>query len=1076
MIFLPYLVFLMMRSPIYIILILFSSASTIIAQSKDWRKDADAYIKSMEIEGYEDSDLRDRFLNSLRQEFAKGKLSDDLTALLAILIADTQPGDADKYYQAAIKLYSQKPFHRALLVLTYNYLSSKNIVQRISATKEAIEIITLAKQDSSIAAITAQLDYGELLREAKDFEKALKVYSHAVAMAEKFRKSDFIYSWSLKEFASYYSTIGDLEKAVQLREKAEQNHLQELGVNIPYPIILANRNTPTPAELLFVDKATPLADRYRVALILQNTQFKYPYYETLAAAILKEINDTASANDRASTGYKQFLLHKGLLDLKLANSEEAVKTYQTAWEQFQMLDIHDTERFSGLTASLNGLGCAYYMKEDYAMAYQKFNECYQMYRHIGLLHGQDFIFHNVLLSLAHLDANREGLKKLLLSFQHGTSITQDFNERMTRYGDLMMEIGDHHGALKFYTQAYDQYWLEEELKYYKEKENASRERNDSSKEESHFVSIENELLEIGPIQITYAIYPYKPNGKHYRLLLKKIAHASVACGEYDKGGTYIKAYINEFYTELDNLHRNSQRGTDLYEIYRLKNELFPAYDLFQNILYRDSTFRLLENRENIMQAFMYVLDSKANLQYEYRHMRAVIETSNDAELKKVYKQYRELRNQMARTKLSGQVTEAEQNQFTIALDTLQAALSNRIALFDSLGKSFVSWEHVQRSLKKNEAAVEIKRFLLYENGAWSDLVMYAAFIVTSDSKFPEVIYFRGNDLESRYLKNYRNSIAFKMSDSISYTYFWKPIQQKLGKQTRIYVAPDGVYNQINLNTLFDPSTKNYLSDRLRIITAITTKELTHEKKQSTKIQKVNLMGRPSYQIKVKGNVPFPPNEESPERALTREQIVAGTISDLPGTEKEVAAIREILEGHKIAVTYFVGENASEENFKKVHADIVHIATHGFWFQNSGQIQMDAMFLSGLLFSGVKNFGKGENTGATDDGILTAYEVQGMNLDQTQLVVLSACETALGQIESGEGVYGLQRAFKIAGVDKMIISLWKVDDAATQELFQLFYTNWIGKNILLEDAFYSAQERMKKKYKEPYYWGGFILVE
>jgi CHAT domain-containing protein len=110
----------------------------------------------------------------------------------------------------------------------------------------------------------------------------------------------------------------------------------------------------------------------------------------------------------------------------------------------------------------------------------------------------------------------------------------------------------------------------------------------------------------------------------------------------------------------------------------------------------------------------------------------------------------------------------------------------------------------------------------------------------------------------------------------------------------------------------------------------------------------------------------------------------------------------------------------------------------------------------------------------EDGIATAYEISQLDLSNTELVVLSACETALGDVKGNEGVFGLQRAFKMAGVKKMIVSLWQVPDKETVELMTNFYTYWInGKSI--SSAFYQAQEEMRKKYP-PYFWAAFVLIE
>jgi CHAT domain-containing protein len=135
-----------------------------------------------------------------------------------------------------------------------------------------------------------------------------------------------------------------------------------------------------------------------------------------------------------------------------------------------------------------------------------------------------------------------------------------------------------------------------------------------------------------------------------------------------------------------------------------------------------------------------------------------------------------------------------------------------------------------------------------------------------------------------------------------------------------------------------------------------------------------------------------------------------------------------------------------------------------------------MLNAGLLLAGVVDYDKMEIRPIDkEDGKLTAFEVMNMELDSTELVVLSACETGLGQA-SNEGVYGLQRAFKVAGAQTIIMSLWKVSDEATQLLMTEFYQNWQKKGMDKHKAFETAQKDLRKQYKEPYYWGAFVMIE
>ncbi len=176
--------------------------------------------------------------------------------------------------------------------------------------------------------------------------------------------------------------------------------------------------------------------------------------------------------------------------------------------------------------------------------------------------------------------------------------------------------------------------------------------------------------------------------------------------------------------------------------------------------------------------------------------------------------------------------------------------------------------------------------------------------------------------------------------------------------------------------------------------------------------------------------------------------------------------------------------ASEDNLKKLdNPRLIHIATHGYFMSD---VDMDdregdeaAFFNNPLLRSGILLAGAAQRRASAsietgEDGALSAYEAMNLYLDNTDLVVLSACETGLGEVRNGEGVYGLQRSFLVAGSKAVMMSLWQVDDLATQELMVKFYSLWLSTGNR-QEAFRQAQISLKEKYNDPYFWGAFVMI-
>ncbi|HZY82482.1 MAG TPA: CHAT domain-containing tetratricopeptide repeat protein [Cyclobacteriaceae bacterium] len=427
--------------------------------------------------------------------------------------------------------------------------------------------------------------------------------------------------------------------------------------------------------------------------------------------------------------------------------------------------------------------------------------------------------------------------------------------------------------------------------------------------------------------------------------------------------------------------------------------------------------------------------------------------------------------------------EADINRLEKELMTQASELS--IAGVDDT-KSF-NWKQLKSKLKSGEAAVEIVRTSNEQD------IVYGAVIVTGGNQNPPdlVVLPRGSELETRDIRLYHNSIQLKLSDTSSYRKYWGPIASKLTGIKKVYFSPAGVYHQLSLPTLGNKATGKFLLDETDVIIVGNTGDLLRTKRIRGKASSTYLMGYPDYngtnaQTGKANNEQrsaggFDEMNQPSQRFFDR---ATGKVVPLPGTLKEVETIQALLKSRNVPVSLLTHGGASEDQLKKIsNPGVLHIATHGFFMkdqhlteaeQAAGKKTQDPLLRSGLLLAGCEQTLKGHTREDTEDGILTAYEAMNLYLDNTDLVVLSACETGVGEIDNGEGVYGLQRAFQQAGSRYVLVSLWKVDDEATGFLMSKFY-EMQSEGVAYAEAFLKAREQVKEKYKDPYYWGAFVLI-
>lgn len=433
------------------------------------------------------------------------------------------------------------------------------------------------------------------------------------------------------------------------------------------------------------------------------------------------------------------------------------------------------------------------------------------------------------------------------------------------------------------------------------------------------------------------------------------------------------------------------------------------------------------------------------------------------------------------------------------VEQLDKILSRSAASYGIFTKdNAIKWEDIRNKLKINEIAIEFYNIpIIQQNDTLQKIdgePRYCAVLLKRDYLTPCIIPLckESELLEYDQYDLYNTDVLYRL--------IWQPLENELENVKNIYFSADRELHQIGIEYALMPDS-NRIDNKYRLYRLSSTRVLAEEHKPCSSDLGVLFGGlrydiNPDQLIAESRGGDYHPTKAS--RAVNMENVRYG-VEYLPGTKAEVEAIANDFKSVKNKKCKIItGIAGTEETFHAQannHVDIIHLATHGFFWSEDDverrnyvsflkDVNFDhkdfedaALLRSGLFFSGA-NIGLAGKQLPDDveDGILTAKELSAMNLGYVDMVVLSACQSGLGET-SGEGVFGLQRGFKLAGANTLLMSLWKVDDNATCLLMTEFYRNYLGGESK-HDALHHAQLKLRSnpEYADPEYWAAFILLD
>jgi CHAT domain-containing protein/Tfp pilus assembly protein PilF len=458
---------------------------------------------------------------------------------------------------------------------------------------------------------------------------------------------------------------------------------------------------------------------------------------------------------------------------------------------------------------------------------------------------------------------------------------------------------------------------------------------------------------------------------------------------------------------------------------------------------------------------------------------------------RLFGQLLDARSQLAALTLRGPVGtnptafRSRVRQLEDELDRLEAEVSSRSAEFRAQSRP-ITLEAVQSVIPDGAVLIE---FALYHPDDAQSAPRYAAYLLTHQGPaqwvdLGEAVYIdRAVEAWRKTLRDPERADVNRLARRLD-ALVMQPVRARLGPSQHLLISPDGPLNLIPFAALVDEQNM-YLVERYTVSYLTSGRDLLRlEVPRASKSRPVIVadptFGEPAL---IASSIETEPRPRQ-DRARNRPQVDYSQVffGPLPGVSDEVRALKELLP----EATFLIKEEATEATLKRVSGpSLLHIATHGFFLQDGGDSvaavaagtrlgKWAARVENPLLRSGLALAGANQGRSGADDGVLTALEAEGLDLWGTRLVVLSACDTGVGEVRNGDGVYGLRRALVIAGAESQMMSLWPVSDRSTRDLMAGYYRRLIegeGRGEALRQV--QLQMLRSKLRGHPYYWASFI---